>query len=303
MSPTKEAEVECPGCGKVPSFVEESGKYYCFTCHEYLEPFTDQTGEQVNKMDELIRDIEEIPEDTVVTTRDIDKIIEDTGVTSSVTDEITEEPDENTMVTDTEPTLIEEEEDFDYTPELESTELTEIQEEVKPKKPKKSKKRSKSKHKKRYSKYRYRTQMLKGCILPILYGVISLQLLNNYKLQFSDYIELEIMIILGGFILGFFAISSITIANLIRAKKNGKSGCNLNVKVGLVAYVPFIVILIALALFESIATAWKFSTGFFLAAIFPLIIVTLYETGSKGKFFVKELVGDSSQGRKLVFIQ
>jgi hypothetical protein len=128
-------------------------------------------------------------------------------------------------------------------------------------------------------------------------------MLTSFKLQFSDYIELEIMIILGGFFLGFFAISSITIANLIRAKRNGKSGCNLDVKVGLVAYVPFIVILIVLAFFESISTAWKFSTGFFLAPIFPLIIVTLYETGSKGKFFVKELVDDSSQGRTLVFIQ
>lgn len=159
------------------------------------------------------------------------------------------------------------------------------------------------KRKKIFKKYRYRTRLLKGSILPILYGIISIQMLNKYVYEFPGYFEYEMMIILTGFILGFGAISSITFSNLARAKKKGKKGCELNLKVGIIIFIPFIIILLILAFFFGISTAWQFSMGFFLAAIFPPLVVIIYEAGSKGKFFVRELKDDPSKGRKLIFIQ
>jgi DNA-directed RNA polymerase subunit RPC12/RpoP len=159
------------------------------------------------------------------------------------------------------------------------------------------------KRRKKFKNYRYRTRMIKGSILPILFGIISFQMINSSRLQFPDYYELEAMMILMGFLLGFSIVSGITVANLIKAKKSSTNGYQLNMKVGIVAYLPFIVIFLALTLFVSLSTGWKFATGFFLASIFPFLIVTLFEASSKGKFFVKEMVDDPSWGRKLVFKQ
>jgi hypothetical protein len=162
---------------------------------------------------------------------------------------------------------------------------------------------SKQKRKRKFKKYRYRTRMIKGSILPILFGVISFQMINSSRLQFPDYYELEAMMILMGFLMGVSIISIITVVNLIKAEKNSTEGFKLNSKVGVVAYLPFIVIFLSLTLFVSLSTGWKFATGFFLASIFPFLIITLFEVSSKGKFFVKEMVDDPSWGRKLIFIR
>jgi uncharacterized protein YbaR (Trm112 family) len=157
------------------------------------------------------------------------------------------------------------------------------------------------KRKMKFKNYRYRTRMIKGSLLPIIFGLISFQMINSSRLQFPDYYELEAMIILAGFILGFSTISSITAVYLIKAKKRDKKGYKMNMKVGVVAYLPFIAIFLGLTLFVSLSTGWKFATGFFLASVFPVLIVMLFEATSKGKFFVKEAVNDPSWGRKLVF--
>ena len=128
-------------------------------------------------------------------------------------------------------------------------------------------------------------------------------MLNKYVYEFPGYYTYETMMILGGFLLGLVGMLVIILANLIRAKRNPKEGCALKLKAGIIVFIPFLVILLVLAFFYSISTAWQFSMGFFLASIFPVIIVTLFEVGSKGKFFVREVEGDPSEGRKLVFIQ
>ncbi len=161
----------------------------------------------------------------------------------------------------------------------------------------------KRRRKRKYSNYRYRTRIFKGSILPILFGIMSIQMLNKYVYEFPGYFEYEIGMIFAGFLLGFITLSGITLTNLARAKRNPTKGCKLKVVVGLFAYLPFIIILLVLAFFEGLSLAWQFSTGFFLAAIFPLMFVILYETGSKGKFFVQEKVSDPSKGRKLIFIR
>ncbi|UCH89881.1 MAG: hypothetical protein JSV49_04355 [Thermoplasmata archaeon] len=151
--------------------------------------------------------------------------------------------------------------------------------------------------------FRYRTRIFKGSILPLLYGFISIRMLNEYVLEYPDYFQYEITMILGGFLLGLISISGITLMNLFRAKRNRERGCNLSLKLGFITFLPFLIILLGLAFFIGISTAWQFSTGFFLTPIFPLLFVTILEVNSKGKFFVREMGGESSRTRKLIFIK
>lgn len=164
------------------------------------------------------------------------------------------------------------------------------------------------KEKSRFKEYRYRTRIIKGSILPILYGILSIQLLNKYVYEFPNYFEYKMMLILFGFLLGLGIMSGITIANLIRAKKKPvKStdyylGVDLNIKTGVLVVVPFLAIVIILAFFYSISEAWQFSTGFFLAAFFPFMIVILYEVVSKGKFFIREIQEGAAIKTRLAFV-
>jgi hypothetical protein len=160
-----------------------------------------------------------------------------------------------------------------------------------------------SKSKTNFSNYRYRTRLLKGSILPILYGIISIRMLNRYVLEFPDTFEYEIFIILAGFLLGFGSLTGLIISNLTRSKRNPQIGAELKFSGAIVAFLPFLLIGIILMLFFGLATAWQFSTGFFLTALFPVIFVTLIELNAKGKFYVREFTIDPSKGRKLIFVK
>jgi len=155
----------------------------------------------------------------------------------------------------------------------------------------------------KFKQYRYRTRILKGAILPILYGVVSFQMLNLYVYEFPEYYKYNIMIILLGFLLGLISISSLTFFNMLRAKKNRGNGVKLNSVIGVAIYIPFLLILLTLALFYGLALAWQFSMGFFITAIFPILIVIFYELSSKLKFFVEEIPDQPSEGRRLVAVQ
>lgn len=154
----------------------------------------------------------------------------------------------------------------------------------------------------KYSQYRYLYRILKGSILPILYGVISFQMLNTIVLDFPDYYEINYQLIIIGFLLGFICTSGLIITNMIRAKKHPGVGIKLSSTISIAILIPFLIILITLAFNEGLALAWQFSTGFFLAMIFPWIIVLGYELSSKRKFFVQEVPDDPSAGRRLVAV-
>lgn len=153
-----------------------------------------------------------------------------------------------------------------------------------------------------FEQFRYRTQIIKGSILPILYGIVSIQMLNLYTYEWPDIFEYNLMLILFGFLLGFGSMSGMTIVNLSRAKNRPQSGIKLDLRTGIVVFMPFIIITIVLAFFYSISLAWQFSTGYFLAAIFPMLIVLAYEYSSKKKFFIQESITTPSEGRKLIVV-
>lgn len=327
----------CPKCKGELEFIAEHKGFYCFSCSQYFKlvgngilmearqlppppEYQEQGGEET-----LVEAVENI------TTTESPEVHRPTETVEDFTPEEGQEIEELEMpeelVKELAPTEDQEEQWPEETAEeLASTEnqeerwpeetaeelaTTENQEEQWPEETTKKfvrgegqgLKEPKKRRKRKYFNYRYRTRIFKGTILPILFGVMSVQMLNKYIYEFPGYFEYEIEMILAGFLLGFIALSGITLANLVRAKRNPTNGCKLRVAVGLFAYLPFIIILLILAFFEGISLAWQFSTGFFLAAIFPLIFVTLYETGSKGKFFVQEKASDPSKERKLIFMR
>lgn len=161
---------------------------------------------------------------------------------------------------------------------------------------------AKGKDKAKYFSIRYRTRILKGSILPILYGLLSIQMLRHYVLEFPDYYQYNIMLIVFGFLIGFGTMSGITLSNIIRTKNNPKRESTMNFMVGLAISIPLIVLVIGLALFIGLASAWQFSIGFFLAAIFPALFVILFELTTKNKFFIREAKDEPQKDRKLVAV-
>jgi RNase P subunit RPR2 len=307
MSPKKGEGKICPHCRGTPNFIEEFKKYYCFSCNKYVVPIDSAAIDEPIDYSEKVA----LKETTMICPKcenKADFIMEYGRYYCYACEEYLAPPKKE------EPEMAEKEEEVQVTEEVKEPEegLSEVEEkdlddyiselDTLSHEPGPEDDLLGSK-KKKFSDYRYRSRMLKGSILPILYGIISLQMLNSIVFQFPNYYEYKVTIILAGFILGFGILSGITSANLMRAKRNQKNGAQLKVFVGIAAFTPFIVIVLGLALFESISTAWQFSIGFFLATIFPILIVTVVEAGSKGKFFVRELVGDSSFGRKLVFVR
>ncbi|UCE37992.1 MAG: hypothetical protein JSW00_01770 [Thermoplasmata archaeon] len=314
MSLEEDVQIKCPSCDRRATFIKENNRYYCFSCNKYVtskepgekeeereaqpEPEIKETAEYLcPKCNQKAAYIQQYNRYYCYTCNFYLEITEEEGAAAPEGTEVAEEIKEPYEEAEAEVaegvlTQTEEQEMEDYLSDLDELTGTEAQEES-----------LFDKQKERFSNYRYRTRMIKGSILPILFGVISIQMLNSYVYQFPYDFEHQVMIILGGFLLGFGAISGITIVNMIRAKKNPTNGIELKVLIGVVAYIPFILILMTLALFDSIYTAWQFSTGFFLASIFPILFVMLFELSSKGKFFVRELADDPSSKRKLVFVQ
>jgi hypothetical protein len=324
MSPSEEAQKLCPYCGGKASHIKENDKYYCFSCNKYIEPDSNEEKQVEETAAEEETQIPPQPEDagvlcptcqkepSFITEYDryycytcktylapleeenIEQPVEEVVPTASVEPEAVSEP-EVLQETEATPEDIATQEMDDFIHELEEEGTMAEKDEQEP--------IGASSRKEKYEKYRYRTRMAKGSFLPIIAGLISIQMLNNHITNFPDYYEYEVMIILSGFLLGFSSLTGITTANLIRARGDPPNGCKLRVTAGVLAYVPFIVINIMLVLFYGMATAWQFSTGFFLAAVFPILIVTLFEASSKGKFFVWELADDPGSGRKLMFVQ
>jgi hypothetical protein len=340
MGPTMIDEAKCPNCQGDLIYIEHYQSYYCSSCDEHFkveEEKSQQAPEspvsepsQANILDEILgtketqappsentheqkeyerppppsteqTQYEETPDTQEYEGTEYEKEYEESQEPEPEVQY--EEPEDSSVYEEPQEPVYEEESagviDEDYETQVEgeleeesaSTEgATEAKVEGEGKK-----------RKIKFKNYRYRTRMIKGSVLPIIFGLISFQMINSSRLQFPDYYELEPMIILAGFILGFSTISAITMVNLIKAKKSAKKGYKLNMKVGVIAYLPFIVIFMGLTLFVSLSTGWKFATGFFLASVFPILIVMLFEATSKGKFFVKEAVDDPSWGRKLVF--
>lgn len=139
-----------------------------------------------------------------------------------------------------------------------------------------------------YMQYRYWTRILKGSALPILYTVVSVFMLRNYSLHFPNYFEYDILFISLGIVLGLLTVTGLTATNLLRAKKKAKKGAKLDQWIVLAVYLPILLVVMVIALFLGLSTMWQFSIGFFGTMVVPPLLVLLFETAFKGRFFVRE---------------
>lgn len=307
MSPKKGSGKICPHCRGIPNYLEEFKKYYCFSCNKYIEPIDSAAIEEPIPFSEKVR-LKETPMICPKCEKKADFIMKyDRYYCYSCKEYIAPPKKEEAEIVKKEGELekteevkepeeglsTEEEKDLDeYISELDT-----LSHEPGPEEDLLEGK------KKDFSDYRYRSRMLKATVMPLIFGFVSLAMLNSNVLQFPKYYEYKVTIILAGFIMGFGVLTGITTVNLVRAKKNQKEGCELNNIMGYIGFLPFIVVVFALTLFDSLSTAWQFAVGFFFAPVFPILIIAAVETGSKGKFYIRELVDDPSFGRKLVFVR
>lgn len=138
-------------------------------------------------------------------------------------------------------------------------------------------------------KPRYRTRIIKGAFLPVLYVFISFMMLRNYVSEFTGHYDYEILMMVAGFFLGLISMSGLTIYNLFRANKNKTRKVKVNTMATVFVFAPMLVAVLVLSLIWGISTAWQFSIGYFASALIPPFIVGFMELGAKGKFFVNDI--------------
>mgnify|MGYP006284326435 CR=1 FL=1 len=139
-----------------------------------------------------------------------------------------------------------------------------------------------------FERYRYLIRILKGAFLPVLYVIVSIFMLRKYVYEFTNYYQYDVLMILAGVLVGLFAMSGMTVFNILRAKDGKKEGVEINNTLIIAVYLPLILILVILALVFGLSTVWQFSIGFFVTSIIPPLIVLLGEVTSRGKFYVLE---------------
>jgi len=139
-----------------------------------------------------------------------------------------------------------------------------------------------------FSQHRYWARIAKGCVLPLLYTIVSLFMLRNYVTTFSDRFDYEVTIILAGTALGLLTMTGLTVFNIVRARKDRKKGAKLETYVMISAFSPILIIVIVMALFMGLWTVWQFSIGFFATTLVPPVLVLILEQALKGQFFVRE---------------
>jgi hypothetical protein len=152
---------------------------------------------------------------------------------------------------------------------------------------------------KKVREYRYINRILKSMFLPLLFGMMSVWMLYNYVNGFEPYYKYDLNIIALGFVLGLASMNGFVIYNMRLAKREGRSPARqLN---GLIILLAFLVPYLYYILLVNPAGAWRFSIGFFLSAAVTPLIVKLYESYSRGKFFIQEEEVDDRLTRTLVF--
>ncbi len=148
----------------------------------------------------------------------------------------------------------------------------------------------------------YLIGVLKGSFFPLLYVLISVQLLRRYLFEYDQYYNFEPLYLLVGFVLGAITLLLIAAQGMLRARRM-RSPVALGDRAVVVGVGLFVVVSVALAFLYGLAYAWQFSIGYFAAGLLTPLLGFAIERGSKGTFWVKEPTErDSSHKRFLEFI-
>ena len=147
--------------------------------------------------------------------------------------------------------------------------------------------------------YRYRTRILKAALLPILFSLMSFLMLNNYVTNYEPHYRYDFEYIAAGLIVGLVVTTGFLVANMRVARRDGTYLTRQ--KNSIVIILAFLVPYLYLMLFKSLELAWKFSIGYFFSMMVTPIVVMVYESYARGKFYVQEEELDDRLTRTLVF--
>jgi hypothetical protein len=148
----------------------------------------------------------------------------------------------------------------------------------------------------------YLIGILKGSFFPLLYVLISVQLLRRYLFEYEQYYDFEPLYLMVGFVLGAITLLLISAQGMLRARR-ARSPVALGDRGVLVGVGLFVVVSVALAFLYGLAYAWQFSIGYFAAGLLTPLVGYALEKGSRGTFWVKEPTErDSSRRRYLEFV-
>jgi peptidoglycan/LPS O-acetylase OafA/YrhL len=152
---------------------------------------------------------------------------------------------------------------------------------------------------KKVREYRYRTRIIKAALLPVLFSLMSFLMLNNYVTGYEPYFTYDFDVIAAGFAIGMVVTTGFLIANMRVARRDGSYPSRQ--KNSIVIILAFLVPYVYLMMFVNLSLAWKFSIGYFFSAVLTPIVVMVYESHARGKFFVQEEEVDDRLTRTLVF--
>ncbi len=152
---------------------------------------------------------------------------------------------------------------------------------------------------KKVREYRYRTRVLKAAVLPVLFSLMSFLMLYNYVNNFEPHYIYNFEVIMPGFMVGLVVTTGFLVANMRVARRDGTFESRQ--RNSLFIILAFLAPYLYLMMFVRLELAWKFSIGYFFSAMLTPIVVMVYESMSRGKFYVQEEEVDDRLTRTLVF--
>jgi hypothetical protein len=143
----------------------------------------------------------------------------------------------------------------------------------------------------------YVTRILKGSFFPLIYVVISLQLLRRYRFEYGEFYNFEPTYLYARLVLGAITLLAMSARSMMRASRV-RSPIALRDKGVVLGVLAFLAVSMYLAFFFGLAYAWQFSIGFFGAGLFVPLIGIGIEKMAKGTFWVKEPQTEDGTGTR-----
>ncbi len=146
----------------------------------------------------------------------------------------------------------------------------------------------------------YMMRWAKVSFFPLLYIIISFQLLRRYIYEYGEYYEYNTMYMLLGLLVGVVTLMLFATLTMLKAKRRRGQPVLLREKSSFIGIGVFLAISLFLAFQYGLSYAWQFSMGFLASGLLIVLIGLAIERSSKGTFWVKD-GGEGSSKRWLEF--
>ena len=134
----------------------------------------------------------------------------------------------------------------------------------------------------------YIMRWAKVSFFPLLYIIISFQLLRQYIYEYGEYYEYNQLYLLFGFLVGVVTILLFATLTMLKAKRRRGQPVLLREKSSFVGIGLFVAISMFLGFQYGLSYAWQFSMGFLSAGLLVVLVGLAIEKTAKGTFWVKD---------------